>query len=474
MKKVKILSVFVVAIILIMSIAGCVNANANYTATYGKITDGKVDVTLTFTSDLPDDFEQEGWTKKDSKTLTKTMKQGSYEVFSIADETMWVDVAVPFELEVGQSMTCMSTCTDYASSNTSVLKIEDGKIKAVGEGTAKITAKVADVTIGGHVSNLEWTGTVKAKADDTNDETITWTDGSKVEIDADIRKYDYAEITTSLKEKEGRDYYIYISKSKDENVTLKTKGICLLSKNKDGNLRASTFENYFETSGKNYAYIIEKISESGDNYGKEKIIVNARELKTVTIPTLGNRLDIWLYDENKTTVSNKIGITENRKINYKIGKIASNDILRSFKNESSDVAFSKLLDYAKDSKYLKEGTITVKGLDSNLVSDVNIERSGYYFVYMIADTENGKYNELEDIAIYSGINSKEGNALVHFSFADINIEEDKVANVEDDKTTATEKIPQTGITSVTVITIIAVAMVGLIGYAGFRRYNGIK
>ncbi len=455
MKKIKIVSVILV-MLLIFTLAGNVNATENYTVSYGEIKNGKVDVTVNFTSDLPTDFSQDGWTKKDSKTITKTMNQGSYEVFSIDGETEWVDVAVPFELEEGSSLTCMSGLTNYKSSNPNVLKIEDGKIVAVSAGTAQITAQTNGVYIGGHVSNLEFTGTVKAK----DDGTITWTDGSKIELKAESNRIDRMNIKTNLEQKENSRYYIYISKKQNENITTETEGCILLSKDSEGKLSASINKNYLELSGPNYAYIIEKVTSTGDNYGKEKVILSGKELENPELPTLGNRLDIWLYMVNKTSVSNKIGMSEDRNIQYKIGKITSNDILKSFKNESSDVAFAKLLEYAKGEKALKEGTITTNGLDSNLVADINIEKDAYYFVYMIADTQNGKYNELEDIAIYRECNLKEGNALVHFSFADIELSDDNTNVV--DNTTSDEKIPQTGANATMTIVLATMVVIGIV------------
>lgn len=165
-------------------------------------------------------------------------------------------------------------------------------------------------------------------------------------------------------------------------------------------------------------------------------------------------------------------MSKDRTITYKLGKISSNDILKSFKNESSDVAFSKLLDYAKNAQILKEGTITEDGLDSNLVKELNIEEDGYYFIYMVADTQNGKYNELEDIAIYQEANSKDANALVHFSFADIKLSDDNTNTV--DNTTSDKKIPQTGAKITTTIVFASIVVIGIAGYLGYRRYNGIK
>lgn len=342
MKTNKILSV-VLIILLMFTLVGTVNAaeTKNYTVTFGQVKNGQVDVTVKFNNDLPTDFEQKGWNKKDSKTITKTFKQGAYEVFSMNGKTEWVDIAVPFELEVGKKINCLTELTDYKSSDSSVLKIQNGEIIAVSEGKATITAK----TTGSHVSVLEFEGNVKKASSNSSDDT----DAQNIKIETSLTSLANIKVETNLTKKDNKQYYIYISKKADENVTSKTAGVTVLSANSDGKLCAVISKNYCELVGTNYAYIIEKTVSSSE----EKVVLKGKKIEDPQLPSLGNRLDIWLYDVNKTGVTNKISMSKDRTIKYKIGKIDSNDILKSFKNESSDKAFSKLLEYSKNAKILK-------------------------------------------------------------------------------------------------------------------------
>jgi len=99
---------------------------------------------------------------------------------------------------------------------------------------------------------------------------------------------------------------------------------------------------------------------------------------------------------------------------------------------------------------------------------------------MDADTQNGKYNKLEDIAVYKENNSKEGNALVHFSFADIKLKEEQSGNSEnkeqnqEDNTKSNKKIPQTGDKQTVAIAMGTIAIIGVACYIGYKKYNGIK
>lgn len=373
-----------------------------------------------------------------------------------------------FFIKRGKKINCLTELTDYKSSDSSVLKIQNGEIIAVSEGKATITAK----TTGSHVSVLEFEGNVKKASSNSSDDT----DAQNIKIETSLTSLANIKVETNLTKKDNKQYYIYISKKADENVTSKTAGVTVLSANSDGKLCAVISKNYCELVGTNYAYIIEKTVSSSE----EKVVLKGKKIEDPQLPSLGNRLDIWLYDVNKTGVTNKISMSKDRTIKYKIGKIDSNDILKSFKNESSDKAFSKLLEYSKNAKILKEGSITVDGLDYNLIKDVNIENGGYYFVYMDADTQNGKYNKLEDIAVYKENNSKEGNALVHFSFADIKLKEEQSGNSEnkeqnqEDNTKSNKKIPQTGDKQTVAIAMGTIAIIGVACYIGYKKYNGIK
>lgn len=218
MKTNKILSV-VLIILLMFTLVGTVNAaeTKNYTVTFGQVKNGQVDVTVKFNNDLPTDFEQKGWNKKDSKTITKTFKQGAYEVFSMNGKTEWVDIAVPFELEVGKKINCLTELTDYKSSDSSVLKIQNGEIIAVSEGKATITAK----TTGSHVSVLEFEGNVKKASSNSSDDT----DAQNIKIETSLTSLANIKVETNLTKKDNKQYYIYISKKADENVTSKTAGL---------------------------------------------------------------------------------------------------------------------------------------------------------------------------------------------------------------------------------------------------------
>lgn len=359
----------------------------------------------------------------------------------------------------------------WSSSKEEVATVDqNGNITAKAEGITVITATVegksatCTVTVTKSTENKENENKPDGDTSDFSNAKFTYHSETLRNLKIEINQY---------KTKKDYTYYLYISKNKQETIdSIPTKGdqLSIISIKKDGVAEAilvnEAASKILEQAGTNYMYIIEvnKMDSS------RTLLVKAKEMPSIPLPNLGLRLDIFLYDAKKTIVMNKVEIEKNRKINYKIGKITSEDILRAFKNEASTTAFAKLLEYAKREKAMATGSVTEAGLDYNLVNKLNIEKDAYYFIYMVADTENGKYNELEDVAIYRENNEKEGNALVHFDFATIDVK-DKVV----DNTTATGSIPQTGISYIVGITVVSSLLVGgVIANKQYKKYKEIK
>ena len=354
---------------------------------------------------------------------------------------------------------------NWSSSDTSIATVDTlGNVTAIKEGTTTITA------------------TVEGKSATCK---VTVKKANEVMADFSNAKFDYKsanlanlEITISdYKLDTTKEYYMYISKNKNEDINKYKNDLSIISKNEDGTLRAiftgRQAREKLELTGKNYMYIIEKTK--GENTYN---VITTKEMPNIPLQNVGLRLDIYLYDPKDTIVINSINMSEDRKIEYKIGKITSNDILKSFKNDASSVAFNNLLKYAKSANYIATGTVTTEGLNYNIVNKLNIEKGAYYFVYMIVENENGKYIDIEDVAIYQECNMQEGNALVHFEFADIKIDESKddgKDDAKDDTTVAPDnKLPQTGISYAIIIPIVILTTSGLIYYAKYKKYRIIK
>ncbi len=367
-------------------------------------------------------------------------------------------------LEVSKTLKLNATTNSkntitWKSSKEDVATVDaNGNVQARKEGITVITA-----TVDGKSATCTITVT------GAKDPVISnKTDFSNAKFSYQSRNFKDLEVTIrNFKVKSDSAYYIYLSKESKKTFTSipedatrivvdsENKAVCSILPEKASEL--------LEYTGKNYIYVIEKTPDNTLN-----VVMGAKEIPNIPLPSLGKRLDIWLYEAEETMVSNSIGLKEGRNITYKIGKITSNSILRAFQKESSEVAYEKLLDYAKKAKYIKTGTISLEGLDYNLVHELNIEQDAYYFIYMLVEDENGKYVTVEDVAIYRENNLLEGNTLVHFDFADIELEGDDTTVVPD------TKLPQTGIYPLTIITVVVLLTGSIIIYRKYKKYSDIK
>lgn len=395
-------------------------------------------------------------------------------------------------IKKGETVTLKATVSTndkvtWSSNKTDIATVDaNGLVKGISKGVATITATANNKTATCTVTVTEdKTDEDDDKEDDDKDDKENNNDKqenylgdfSKITFNVEFANFSSVKVTAknAVFNKENYTYYAFISKKTNDSRTSKDESILYPSYNDDGTVEfyitGTKANEIFETSGKNYLYIIAK-----DKEANEKIILQNIELENIKLPDLGKRLDIFLYDENKTIVSNTVGISADRKITYKIGKITSNDVLRTFKNDSSTKAFSKLLEYAKGAKYLKTGYTTANGESFNLTNDIKLEEDAYYFIYMIAEDENGKYIEFEDVAIYEPGLLKDGNTLVHFTFSTINVDDETTNNnggtitQTGDKTTATTILPDTGVKYVVIVTII---LIGVIGFISYKKYKKI-
>lgn len=358
-------------------------------------------------------------------------------------------------LEMGKTLTLKATTVatgniNWSSNNTSVATVDaNGVVTPIKEGVATITATIDEKSASCVVT------VTKANTEPE----ITEGDFSKVTYSVTAKGYDKFEVELgNFKPIQNATYYIYISKNKNEQPTSSenAKLIALYQGKYVVNFVGESAQKILEEKGTDYIYLIQRKD------GKEEIVASNIEMKYPTLPGLGNRMDLFLQEGNETTFVNKIGISANRKITYKIGKVNSNDVLKAFKNESESVAFSKLLQYAKTAQYIKTGSMKSADLTYNIASNLQLEQNAYYFVYVIAESEEGKYYELEDIGIYqpNGANSP----LVHFAYSTIKINEEVLPSI----------LPQTGLSNAMIMVIVTIAIVGIIAFVRYRSYRDIK
>lgn len=343
--------------------------------------------------------------------------------------------------------------------------------------------------------------------DEEQDTTeIEWTDVSNVTFEWQERiSHSYPRLqVNNLIDKEDSRFYMYVSNTK-ENIDVSS------IENLDGwdeagwvNVSAdyNTYKDtndLIEKNDKIYVWLAESIYDDIAMKRINKILIDAKEIERPAQLSLGNRLKAYFFNDRTSTFCYEPiseGRKENIQINYKIGTITDNDILRSIQRGDSD-CLERLMEYAKSATNGKTGSVKL-GEDNSITNNLGLVNDAYYYAYMELDDGNGEYYPVEDVSLYQalvsenvGINlfdylSNEFKWNINDDTGDITPDDDKDNNNnnnsnkndgkddEKDETTAPGKIPQTGATITIVATLLIIAVTGTIVFIKYRKMRGIK
>lgn len=344
----------------------------------------------------------------------------------------------------------------------------------------------------GSIKTTEFDNNVKITANknqggDTgagDQEQLTWTDFSKATYEwTGATSTDHRSLELNIKNvnltKEGHSYWVHISHNKNDTPDITKIGDTganaewkLLSSS--GKIGSSSINSYLETNGDIYIWVAE-------NQAREtKIVLTAKKVERLLQLPLTKRIvgyfnngntggatNIFLYEPTDTT---------NRKVKCKIGKVTDNTILKNIKNNNSN-AMNELLKYAKATTPIAEKTLNI-GTNSDIVSNLNLVNGAYYYVYFELENNDGKYYPVEDVELYqASIIGKSINLLNHTDRNFIyNITDDEESKTDvkqpEDNTTATGKLPQTGINTTLIVLAMGIVIVAaLVGAKQYKKYN---
>ena len=173
----------------------------------------------------------------------------------------------------------------------------------------------------------------------------------------------------------------------------------------------------------------------------------------------------------------------NRKIEIKIGKISSNEILNKIKNMDAS-GFSDLLNFAKTNSSIFDETLDADKDDSyaieynansssgeNKVLDLKgLEDGSYYYLYIKTDDENGKYISNEAVTLAQASTYENGNwYLFFYGSSDFKWSDFTSSNV--DNTTANGVLPQTGASYIILMVLFVLGLLGVIAGIKYRKNN---
>ena len=251
----------------------------------------------------------------------------------------------------------------------------------------------------------------------------------------------------------------------------------------------NTLYSGFDKKGQYYVYVAAREAGTTRNW---VILDGPTEIETPPLPSLGNRISISPFSYTSTDYHIQVNALDTmlyngvqRTIRFYVGEVTDENLLKKL-SENKESAYDELLQYAKEQEpNLQEDSFqdTKTGiLDYNIVADYPIENGKYYFIHSILDNENGTYNDVEDIEIYSGVRSSQGVRLAGFEYngtqenpQDQN--ENSVNNgntTNNDNTIATKPLPNAGSSIVAIVILIVTITCVAILYMKNKKYKGIK
>lgn len=321
------------------------------------------------------------------------------------------------------------------------------------------------------------------------DTTINWTDFTNAEVKMIVEdsgsKSNFAVKLENCNLKEGGNYYIHLSHTQNEKINVNSKDDIYDNMYENGtktwqstlnpvnnkiNLN-SNIRNFFAENGDIYITICE-IDNTTDI---PKIVLESKEIEQLELLPLTQRITAFFFDDYTSTFCWEICGENERKVNYKIGKVTDINLLKSLKNGDAS-AFGELMSYAKKTETIATGTVKL-GEDNTITDKLNLVDDEYYFVYLELDTENGKYFEIQDVSLYQALVSEETGKNL-YSITDKNFEwdlEESGTNKEyKDNTVSKEKLPNTGVDILIISMITICIIVSVLALIKYRTYKDIK
>lgn len=239
---------------------------------------------------------------------------------------------------------------------------------------------------------------------------MEWTETSKFEIsikNAVAGQFKHFNIEKSgLNKLDDHNYFEYITHTAEPPVELTEEKYDFWTD--DTRLSGLYIDKYLEENGDIYYWLYEEQMNYETGKYEQKLIVEAKKLERPALNSLGQRMTGYFFDDH-SLISVYEPVSDDRKVNIKIGKVTDTALLRKIKNNEIN-AMSELMDYAKKSTALTNVTLLASlNKQKSITHDFNLENGAYYYAYYEIDDENGKYYPIKDIELCQGrINSANG------------------------------------------------------------------
>ena len=288
--------------------------------------------------------------------------------------------------------------------------------------------------------------------------------------------------------KNDRTYYLYISPTGSKpSTTSSSKEVIVLqydsSAKKFKTSDANKIANYVELNQDLYVNVIERESVSNEN-----IVLYGKKIEKYAQPQYNNafRTTFLSKDSNQIVLNFTHAKDNNRKLQIKVGKITDIAILNKIKSQDSS-GFTDLLAFAKSNNGIYNQTLETKkdAIDIEYYAKENgnikltgLEADAYYFLYVKADGENGKYTSPEAVTLarasvtsdYWGMNFYGSSDFKWADFGSDTPAEEKKADQGD----SNKKVYPNAGAGFGAIMLVVVIGVAIVAYKKYGYYRNIK
>lgn len=355
----------------------------------------------------------------------------------------------------------------WISSDSNVATVSsDGLVKGIKEGTAVITAK-------GNSKTATCTITVGSKTStETNDGE--WTDFSNAKFELIKDENNNAKLQiTNVTAKDGHSYYIFINSNGSQPDVSSDKNKLELDYKSEKGIFETYYDSiatYIEVNQDLYVSILEE-----KDYKTKKVVLYGKKIERYAEPKYSDafRATFMSYDDTQLVTNFTHAKENNRNIQIKVGKITDTSILKKIKNKESS-GFADLLTFAKTNKGIYNENLAARKDYDNIAymagksynngnSAINLsglQDGEYYFLYIEAYDDNGKYISQEAVTLAQAQTYNDGSWFLHFYGKD----EFKWADFGEaeggDSTQAPVQLPNTGIGKyIAIISILSVVVI---------------
>lgn len=328
------------------------------------------------------------------------------------------------------------------------------------------------------------------------DTTTKWTDLNKAEIKINVEsstRDDFSILFENVKLNSDNSYYVHISHNPEEKITLKDSSDIYNNMHDKGTKTWQTTLNTINNKVNSNENIRNLFAEAGDIYitvceidrktDVPKIVLQSKKIDRLELLPLTQRITAFFFDDYTSTLCWEMHGENERKVNYKIGKVTDLGLLKKLKNGEKS-AFSELLEYSKKAESIANGSIKLGDKEKSIINNMKLVDDAYYYVYLELDTENGKYYPIEDVSLYQALVSEEGKNIQLTSVKDKefkwNLDDEKTnPNKESndkkkDDTIAKDKLPNTGINVIIAILTVSILTIMLVSLKKCKSYKDIK